>query len=75
MGMCFPMGMKVAAGQREDITAWLWGINGAMSVVAAVLAVVIGMSFGISVAWWTGVGCYGVACWRLGGLQNRPDRA
>jgi hypothetical protein len=61
MGMCFPMGMKAAAGQSEDITAWLWGINGAMSVVASVLSVVIAMSFGISVAWWTGVGCYGVA--------------
>lgn len=61
MGMCFPMGMKAAAGQREDITAWLWGINGAMSVVASVLSVVIAMSFGISVAWWTGVGCYGAA--------------
>jgi len=66
MGMCFPMGMKVAAGQREDITAWLWGINGAMSVVASVLAVVIAMSFGISVAWWTGVGCYGVALVAIG---------
>ena len=61
MGMCFPMGMKAAAGQKEDITAWLWGINGAMSVVASVLAVVIAMSFGISAAWWTGVGCYAVA--------------
>lgn len=65
MGMCFPMGMKAAAGQKEDITAWLWGINGAMSVVASVLAVVIAMSFGISVAWWTGVGCYGVALWAI----------
>jgi len=61
MGMCFPMGMKAAASQREDITAWLWGINGAMSVVASVLSVVIAMSFGISVAWWTGVASYGVA--------------
>jgi len=28
MGMCFPMGMKRAARQKEDITAWLWGSMG-----------------------------------------------
>jgi hypothetical protein len=61
MGMCFPMGMKMAAGGREDLTAWLWGINGAMSVIASVLSVVIAMSFGISAAWWTGVACYAIA--------------
>ena len=61
MGMCFPLGMKAAAARSGDITAWLWGINGAMSVVASVLAVVIAMSFGISASWWTGVGCYGAA--------------
>jgi hypothetical protein len=59
MGMCFPMGMKVASMGKGDITAWLWGINGAMSVVIA-------MSFGISVSWWTGVVCYAVALWAIG---------
>ena len=66
MGMCFPMGMKVAAMGKGDITAWLWGINGAMSVVSSVLSVVIAMSFGISVSWWTGVVCYAVALWAIG---------
>ncbi len=61
MGMCFPMGMKVAAARQADLSAWLWGINGAMSVVASVLAVVIAMSYGISASWWTGVACYGLA--------------
>ena len=63
MGMCFPMGMKVAALRKggEGLTAWLWGINGAMSVVASVLSVVIAMSFGIPASWWTGVVCYAVA--------------
>jgi hypothetical protein len=61
MGMCFPMGMKLAADTKCDITAWLWGINGAMSVVASVLSVVIAMSFGIAASWWTGVACYALA--------------
>ena len=57
------MGMKVASLRRdgEGLTAWLWGINGAMSVIASVLSVVIAMSFGIPASWWTGVACYAVA--------------
>jgi len=67
MGMCFPMGMKVASLRRgrEGLTAWLWGINGAMSVIASVLSVVIAMSFGIPASWWTGVACYAVALWAI----------
>jgi hypothetical protein len=61
MGMCFPMGMKLAAGARGEIAPWLWGVNGAMSVVASVLSVVIAMSFGIAASWWTGVACYALA--------------
>ncbi|MEZ0265876.1 MAG: hypothetical protein ACAI43_14190, partial [Phycisphaerae bacterium] len=62
MGMCFPLGMKVAAGRGGgDLAAWLWGVNGAMSVIASVLAVVLAMSFGISASWWIGVGLYGAA--------------
>ncbi|HYE19414.1 MAG TPA: hypothetical protein VEA69_13270, partial [Tepidisphaeraceae bacterium] len=62
MGMCFPLGMKVAAARGGgDLAAWLWGVNGAMSVIASVLAVVLAMSFGISASWWIGVGLYGVA--------------
>jgi O-antigen/teichoic acid export membrane protein len=61
MGMCFPLGMQVAATRRQDLTAWLWGINGAMSVVASVLSVVISMTYGISATWWTGVAFYALA--------------
>jgi hypothetical protein len=64
MGMCFPLGMKAAAARgpaSAGLTAWLWGINGAMSVVASVLSVVIAMSFGIAASWWTGVACYALA--------------
>lgn len=69
MGMAFPMGMKMASRCRVDISAWLWAINGAASIVASVLAVVIALAWGINAAWWTGVAGYVVAlvcagCWR-----------
>lgn len=61
MGMPFPLGMKAAAGKWFSLTPWLWGVNGATSVCASVLAVVIAMGTGISAAYWTGAACYAVA--------------
>jgi len=61
MGMAFPMGMKIASVQATSLTPWLWGINGAMSVLASVLAVAISINSGISTSFWTGFGCYVVA--------------
>jgi hypothetical protein len=48
MGMAFPLGMKFASEKSTKLTPWLWGINGAMSVCASVLAVVIALNWGIS---------------------------
>ena len=61
MGMAFPLGIKQAGRRAVDITPWLWGINGAASVCASVLAVLIALGSGISTAFWTGVICYAVA--------------
>jgi hypothetical protein len=61
MGMAFPLGMKVASGRSAQLTPWLWGINGATSVCASVLAVAIALSSGISASFWTGFACYALA--------------
>jgi hypothetical protein len=58
MGMAFPLGMRLALASRRELGPWLWGVNGAMSVLASVLAVVIAMAFGISVSFWSGVASY-----------------
>jgi spermidine synthase len=61
MGMPFPLGMRLAFGRSEGLTAWLWGVNGATSVLASVFAVVIALAVGISAAFWTGVLFYTTA--------------
>ncbi len=61
MGMAFPLGMMAASEKEPHLTPWLWGINGATSVCASVLAIVISLYAGISAAFWTGVACYAVA--------------
>jgi hypothetical protein len=62
MGMPFPLGMKVAASERAELTPWLWGINGAASVLCSVLATVVSLTQGITTAFWLGVACY-VGAW------------
>jgi hypothetical protein len=69
MGMAFPLGMRLAHRQSQALTPWLWGVNGATSVCASVLAVAIALSTTISTAFWTGWLCYVAACvayvWQL----------
>lgn len=61
MGMAFPLGLKLASRQSDALTPWLWGINGATSVCASVLAVTMALNTGISKVFWTGFGCYAIA--------------
>jgi hypothetical protein len=61
MGMAFPIAMKHASAGLAQITPWLWGINGVMSVLATVLSIVIAMNWGISASYWTGSACYLIA--------------
>jgi hypothetical protein len=61
MGMAFPLGMRAAA-HRPELTPWLWGINGATSVLASVLGIVIAIASGTTTAYWLGVTAYAVAC-------------
>lgn len=71
MGMAFPLGMQLAARRSEAITPWLWGINGAMSVTASVLAVAIALTFGVSASFWVGFGCYALAAASFIWASNR----
>jgi hypothetical protein len=61
LGMAFPLGMRNALQRTPELAPWLWGVNGAASVCASVLAVVIAIGAGISAAFWSGVICYAVA--------------
>jgi hypothetical protein len=62
MGMAFPLGFKLAANVSNALTPWLWGINGATSVCASVLALIIALNAGISASFWAGFACYAAAC-------------
>ncbi len=61
MGTAFPLGMRLAMATRPALGPWLWGINGATSVLASVAAIVIATAYGISASFWSGVACYVLA--------------
>jgi len=61
MGMAFPLGMKLASSRASRLTPWLWGLNGAASVLASVLSVCIALTWSISAAFWTGWLAYALA--------------
>lgn len=58
MGMPFSIGMRIASATPDAPTPFLWGINGAMSVLGSVLGMLIALLWGISAAFWTGGFCY-----------------
>jgi hypothetical protein len=72
MGMAFPLGMRLALQRAPLLAPWFWGVNGATSVCASVLAVVIAIGAGISAAFWTGTVCYGVALAALAKRRSNP---
>lgn len=60
LGMAYPLGIGVLREESEKLVPWAWGMNGAMSVVASVLATFIGSRVGFTVALLTGIAAYGV---------------
>jgi hypothetical protein len=75
MGTAFPLGMRAAASRAPTLTPWLWGINGATSVCASVVAVAIALHWGIAASFWAGVACYVVAAGALTVADRAPRRA
>jgi hypothetical protein len=78
MGIPFPAGIRRLSSQRfdgfeQDVMSipWVWGVNGAASVISAVLAALLALSFGFS--WVLGLGamCYAGAGLTVFALASR----
>lgn len=62
MGMPFPLGIKTLAAEgAEPLVPWVWGVNGATSVLSTVLAFVLALLYGYTVSLLAGVACYAAA--------------
>jgi hypothetical protein len=58
MGIPFPKGLALLEQRTPAIVAWAWGVNGAISVVASILAALLALSFGFSAVLAVGASCY-----------------
>jgi hypothetical protein len=58
LGLAFPTGIRLVSRVRPDETPWLWGVNGAGSVLASSLAVMIAQRWGLSAVLLVSAACY-----------------
>lgn len=69
MGFAFPLGMAAVHRRGDPRGAWYWAINGALSVVASVLGMLVSMVWGIRVTLWAGAAFYFCAALLLRALR------
>jgi hypothetical protein len=58
LGCCFPMGMRLLGRLSDTAASWMWGVNGACSVLASAGAVCLSMWVGINASLTLAVLCY-----------------
>jgi hypothetical protein len=49
LGMPMPTGIRLLRTRAPQMVAWAWGINGALSVLGATMAIFIAMNWGFDV--------------------------
>jgi len=67
MGIPFPQGIHWLEQETPDLIPWVWGVNGAASVVSSVLAALLALSFGFRWVLMAGAVCYAGA-WLTAGV-------
>ena len=70
MGMPFPLGLSYVAKAAPDFIPWAWGLNGFASVISAVLATLLAISFGFTAVILTALVCYVLVAVLSAGQQS-----
>jgi hypothetical protein len=61
LGMPFPLGVRLLHGRAGALVPWAWAVNGAASVAAPALAMILAIVSGFSTALLVGAACYAAA--------------
>jgi hypothetical protein len=61
MGIPLPAGVRLMSARQPSLVPWAWGMNGALSVMGATLAVFIAMNWGFSATLAAGAAVYALA--------------
>ncbi len=66
MGLPFASGLRILEQRDPALVPWAWAINGSFSVISAVLAVMVALSWGFTAVLWLGAAAYLAALLALG---------
>jgi spermidine synthase len=58
LGMPMPAGLRMLSARAPDLVPWAWGLNGALSVLGATLAIFIAMNWGFATTLFVAAGVY-----------------
>ena len=58
LGLPMPTGLRMLGARAPQMIPWAWGINGALSVVGATLAIFIAMNWGFNTTLLAASGTY-----------------
>jgi MFS family permease len=61
LGMPFPLGIQALHSRAPNLIPWAWGVNGFMTIVGSLLAVILSMKIGFDATLLVAVGIYVVA--------------
>jgi hypothetical protein len=73
MGLPFASGLRVLERDDPALVPWAWAINGSFSVISAVLAVMVALSWGFTAVLWLGAAAYLAALLALGKLGVKRE--
>jgi len=61
MGMAFPLGIRLLDQDGSEMIPWVWGVNGAFSVMGSIIAWGLSLNFGYTTTLWASTIVYGCA--------------
>ncbi|MCC6673267.1 MAG: hypothetical protein IT458_19540 [Planctomycetes bacterium] len=74
MGMPFPTGLRALHGESQSVVAWAFGVNGAASVLASILSIVLAMELGFTAVFLAAAALYLVAACTVPHTAGSPHR-
>lgn len=75
LGFCFPVGVRLLGRLSPRSVAWMWGVNGACSVLASILALAASMWIGIDANLWAAAALYALLLVPMRGLAAEAGPA
>jgi hypothetical protein len=63
MGIPFPLGISLLHRANLRLIPWAWAVNGCFSVLAPILAVMLALTSGFRMVFFTGAAMYFIAYW------------